>query len=287
MFDRPKVPLDDGAERKAQLDLTSSETLGAGVKLHFHNAAMANRGFHDFIAPKLPTVGARIQWARKQVQKSQSALAGQFKVSVQAVSQWENDRITVPYERLEQLSAFLGVPVSWLRTGEIEPGAIYPTAAPGAPSGVAEPNARAGGLAGEVTAPPSFTLLDRDVPVYGTAVCGESGDFEMNGQIVDFVRRPPGLAGASGAFAIYPLGDSMWPRYEEGEPVFVHPGRPVRPGRDVLVELQSVGEGVPMVALLKRLVTKNSSFIDLQQFNPPFKKPLRIPMDRVKSVFPA
>lgn len=114
---------------------------------------------------------------------------------------------------------------------------------------------------------PATASLSRDVEVRGVAVGGNESCFEFNGEVVDRVRRPPGIAGASNVFAIYVVGQSMSPRFEEGEIVFVHPGRPATSGCDVIVELHGYN-GDPGQCYIKRLVKKTPTRTVLQQFNP-------------------
>lgn len=115
---------------------------------------------------------------------------------------------------------------------------------------------------------PGMAAFPRDLPVYGVAVGGADGDFSFNGSVVDYVRRPPALAMVADAFAVYVIGDSMSPRYEHGDLVFVHPGRPAQPGSDVVVELH--GEhGEPGPCYVKRLMRRTPDRVLLAQFNPP------------------
>ncbi len=133
------------------------------------------------------------------------------------------------------------------------------------------PGARFAPQAGEAApAPvsvPATANLMRDVEVRGVAVGGDESCFEFNGEVVDRVRRPPGIAGASNVFAIYVVGQSMSPRFEEGELVFVHPGRPATSGCDVIVELHG-RDGDPGQCYIKRLVKRTPTRTVLQQFNP-------------------
>ena len=59
----------------------------------------------------------------------------------------------------------------------------------------------------------------------------------------------------------------MSPRFEEGEIVFVHPGRPATSGCDVIVELHG-HDGDPGQCYIKRLVRRTPTRTILQQFNP-------------------
>jgi len=129
---------------------------------------------------------------------------------------------------------------------------------------------------------PSVAGMKRDLEVRGTAVGGDDASFEFNGDVVDYVRRPPGLAGARKAFAIYITGSSMSPRFEEGEIVFVHPGRPATPGCDVVVELHG-RDGEPGPCYVKRLVRRTPTKLALAQFNPP--KDLQVELSRVRVVY--
>ncbi len=63
--------------------------------------------------------------------------------------------------------------------------------------------------------------------------------------------------------------------------VFVHPGRPARPGCDVVVELAGP-EGEPGQSLLKRLLRRTADRLELSQFNPP--KEFSVPLRDVKAV---
>lgn len=128
---------------------------------------------------------------------------------------------------------------------------------------------------------PARATMPRDVPVMGTAVGGDNGDFRFNGEAVDYVRRPPGLDKIREAFAIYLRGDSMSPRFDHGDLLYIHPGQPVRPGDYVLVELHGQ-DSEPGACYVKRLVKQTAHKLVLAQFNPPIDN-IEVPADRVKS----
>jgi SOS-response transcriptional repressor LexA len=130
--------------------------------------------------------------------------------------------------------------------------------------------------------PPPSTM-PVDVPVYGTVVGGADGDFEMNGEVIDRVRRPAGLTNARNAFALYVVGSSMSPRYDVGDLIFVHPGRPPVSGSDVVVELHAKDEFGRGKALLKIYRGKTPTQLLLSQLNP--ARELQIPLDEVKQVW--
>jgi phage repressor protein C with HTH and peptisase S24 domain len=136
---------------------------------------------------------------------------------------------------------------------------------------------------GKTTNLPGSNTLLRDMPVYGVAVGGTEGEFSFNGSVVDYVRRPPSLMKLRNAFAVYVSGDSMSPRFDHGDLIFVHPGRPPQPGNDVIVELH--GEhGAPGSCYLKRLVRRTKGKVILAQFNPP-RDDITIESDRIKAIY--
>jgi phage repressor protein C with HTH and peptisase S24 domain len=90
-----------------------------------------------------------------------------------------------------------------------------------------------------------------------------------NGEIVDYVSRPPHLAGATQAYAVYVVGSSMEPRYYAGELVHIHPGKPVTTGSFVLVQVRPESEGEAPRAFMKRLVRRTANKVTFEQFNPP------------------
>ena len=167
----------------------------------------------------------------------------------------------------------LGVSWAWLLTGFGDANA--PDALDEGPDAAAASEV-------QVALPPLGTLR-RDVPLRGVAVGGEDGAFEFNGEIVDYVLRPPGIVRARDVFAIYVVGSSMAPRYEEGDLVFVHPGRPAHGGCDVLVELKAEARE-PSPCLIKRLVRRDQNSLLLEQFNPP-RRDIEIPLSQVRLLY--
>ena len=111
--------------------------------------------------------------------------------------------------------------------------------------------------------------------VLGMAECGPDGWSMWNGDVIDTVPTPSGLAGAPGAYAVYAVGSSMEPRYYEGELIFIHPGKPVTAGSFVLVQIRPEHEGDTPRAMVKRLVKRTASKTVLEQFNPAKKFDIR------------
>lgn len=115
---------------------------------------------------------------------------------------------------------------------------------------------------------PPRDAMPRDVPVYGTAAAAVTGAMQMIDDIVDYVRRPPGIVGAKDVYGLYVLGDSMEPRYSPGDIVYVHPHRPVRLGDYVVVQTRDY-ETAPVQVYIKRLLQRTANHLDLGWLNPP------------------
>ena len=111
----------------------------------------------------------------------------------------------------------------------------------------------------------------RDVPVRGIAVGGEDADFTLNGETGDFVRRPPGLEGKRGVYALNIVGESMWPAFRDGALVYVDGNRIPSAGDDAVIELHpdEPHTGEPGRGFLKRVKRIGPSKIIVEQFNPP------------------
>jgi phage repressor protein C with HTH and peptisase S24 domain len=120
------------------------------------------------------------------------------------------------------------------------------------------------------------------IPVYGSAVGGVDGEFAMNGVALYEVVAPAVLNDITGAYAVQVSGESMEPRYFDGEVVFVNPRRRVVKNDFVIVQIFAEHEDDPPLAYIKRFVRHNAVELVLSQYNP--VKELRFPHERVKSV---
>lgn len=123
------------------------------------------------------------------------------------------------------------------------------------------------------------------VPVLGTAEGGAGvGDFEMNGEVVDYVRRPPGVANLRDLFALYCVGTSMIPWRQPGEPVYCsNARRKPQIGDHVIVEMRPTEPGEPARVYLKRLVAFKGPSVILGQYNPP-RDDLAIPTKAIRAI---
>ncbi len=117
----------------------------------------------------------------------------------------------------------------------------------------------------------------RDLPVYGVAQ-GGAGALQIDASPIEYVKRPAPLLGVKDAFAVYVVGDSMSPAYEQGDLILVHPGKPIERGLDAL--LCDAPEHGEWRAIVKRVDNWTEKVWRLTQFNP--KKSYEVP----KSEFP-
>ncbi|MCM0018409.1 MAG: hypothetical protein NBV67_00280 [Tagaea sp.] len=112
---------------------------------------------------------------------------------------------------------------------------------------------------------PAALVGERDLPVYGAAMGGE-GALQVDPNPIEWVKRPAPLMGVAKAFAVYVVGDSMSPAYEQGDMILVHPSRPIERGLDAL--LVNVPETGEWRAIVKRVEGWTEKVWRLAQFNP-------------------
>ncbi|MDP9195192.1 MAG: hypothetical protein M3O22_00210 [Pseudomonadota bacterium] len=122
----------------------------------------------------------------------------------------------------------------------------------------------------------------RDLPVCGTAMGGSEGDFRFNGEIIEYIGRPPGLATVKDAFAVYVVGDSMIPAYRPGDIIYVTPGRAPIQGDDVIIELKGSVGGELGGCFLKQFVRKTDGRVSCKQHNP--SKDVHFELGQIKAV---
>jgi len=114
---------------------------------------------------------------------------------------------------------------------------------------------------------PARSEMPNDVKVLGTAAGSHlRGAFQLFGDVIDYVRRPPALMGARDVYALYVEGSSMEPQYFPGDLVYVHPGRPPRSGDAVVVQAAVDEETVEATIGIYRKQTAESFVI--QKHNP-------------------
>ena len=213
-------------------------------------------------------IASRIRAARRSSALTQIAVATACGVTRTAVSLWEAGDTHPKVDKILTLAELFAVDAAWLQFGTGQPPAFV---AP-SPSDV-----RGGPISVPVVNPRSV------VDVLGVTRGGENGWFELNGQVIDRVPLPPGISSADLIFALYVSGDSMWPRYEDGDLVYIHRDRPAVNGVDVVVELHPASDGEVGQSLIKRLVKRTATQLVLRQHNP--AKDIKIALPSVARVF--
>lgn len=217
-------------------------------------------------------IGDRIRVRREERQLSQADLGRAVGISQAAVEKIESGK-TRRSRFLPQLLAHLGLPQALLFEG-----------APQAdePAQGSVPNA---GPRIHLTQQPQKGGRP-DLAVRGIALGGKEGDgdFQLNGDALQYLERPAGLLNKPNAFAVILRNTSMEPVYKHGWPIFVDPdGRKPVDGEDVLIELHGESEYEPGPAFIKTLVGRRGGQVHLSQYNPPPEE-LRFPADRVKQI---
>ena len=100
------------------------------------------------------------------------------------------------------------------------------------------------------------------IPIRSAARGGGDQEMFLEDGPIGYTPRPANLNGVRGAYAIYMIGDSMEPRYEQGWLLHVNPFKPPTRGRDVVVYKK--GDAV----LIKQFVRWEGEALVLRQLNP-------------------
>ena len=122
----------------------------------------------------------------------------------------------------------------------------------------------------------------RSIPLYSAALAGADGSISIGASVLEEIEAPAAVAAVPDAYAVRVVGESMEPRYQAGETVYIHPRMPVRRGDYVLVQVTEDGNHEAVMGYIKRLVQIDDKRIIVEQLNP--EKELSFPRSRVKSV---
>jgi transcriptional regulator with XRE-family HTH domain len=213
------------------------------------------------------------QQALDRADASQADLARHLRLAPSAVSRMLKGERQMKLLEAVQVADFLGVPQEEV---------LHHAGAAADPPPRPEPPRRG--------RPPRPTLTERSprpippgvsTPARGDAIPirsaarggGEQAMFLGDGPI-GYTPRPTNLAGVRDAYAIYMIGDSMEPRYEQGWLLHVNPFKPPTRGRDIV--LYKTNDAV----LIKQFVRWDGDVLVLRQLNPPIE--LRIPREEVR-----
>lgn len=205
--------------------------------------------------------GARIRDRREAVGLTHKQVADKFGITQSAISQWESGATAPKPDQLPLLADALNTSIHYILTGE---------------AGVRQIS--------DATAPSISVIRESPltVPVFGTVRGGSDGDFILQGEVVEHVRRLPGIESLKDTYALYIVGDSMTPWATEGDLIYVTATRPPFPGCKVVVQTQDPMTGVTTGALIKAYEGRTDKVLKLSQYNP--VREVVIPLTKVKSV---
>ena len=111
--------------------------------------------------------------------------------------------------------------------------------------------------------------MPRDVSVFGVAVGSDDSEFFFTGEVIDRVRRPPGITGARGVYALYVSNTTMKPRYGEGDLVYVNADRIPAVGDYAVIELLPQNGERSGRGMIKLLTAKSAESMTFEQHFPP------------------
>jgi phage repressor protein C with HTH and peptisase S24 domain len=122
----------------------------------------------------------------------------------------------------------------------------------------------------------------RSIPLYSAALAGPDGSISIGASVLEMIEAPAAVAAVPDAYAVRVVGESMEPRYQSGETVYVHPRMPVKKGDYVLVQITEDGNDGAVMGYIKRLVSIDDKRLIVEQLNP--DKEMVFARSRVKSV---
>ena len=187
--------------------------------------------------------GDIIRALREGQNLSQAALAKKVGVSQATIDKIERGESTRT-RFLSEIATALGVSVDGLKAG----GKVV----------IPQPNQR------NFSSQGSLPSGREDLPIYASAQGGQ-GEIIINYDPIDYVQRPSPLENVKGGYAMYIVGDSMAPAFEQGDLVLVNPHLPYKANDDVLIFKDHDHEHA---AVVKRLVKATADLWHLKQFNP-------------------
>lgn len=234
----------------------------------------------------MKSLASRIAYLRKEVLgMSQAMFGANLGVSRGAVANWEVGE-DISRENISKMSSTYEVSLDWLDKGRGAPPDPRVSQSRHTPVANRPRKAQELGLGAteRSNAEIDETLLRewRKVPVYGQAVAGVDGEFLMNGNVLFSSFAPISITDVSKAYGVRISGESMSPRYEDGEIVYVDTTQTPRRGDYVVVQIDAGVEGDAPWGYVKRFVRHNSDELVLAQFNP--EKEMTFPHRQVVSV---
>jgi len=206
-------------------------------------------------------------WFHQALERSgvtQADLARHLRLAPSAVSRMLKGERQMKQLETVQIAGFLGVSVDEVLRHAVD------SAAPAAPADPARP---ARGRPPSLSPSGPSRAADM-IPIRSGGRGGNDQEMFLEDGPIGYTPRPANLGGVRAAYAIYMVGDSMEPRYEQGWLLHVNPFKPPTRGRDVVVYKQG------QIVLIKQFVGWEGDTLVLRQLNPP--DTLRIPRAEVR-----
>jgi phage repressor protein C with HTH and peptisase S24 domain len=220
---------------------------------------------------ELVSSGVDGNWLQKQLQesgRSQVELARYLNLAAPIINKIIKGRRAIKAAEADQIRAFFRLQSTKVNSGFPQPVTNL---------GESNRDVRESLIDANITTP-LRSEMPRDIPILGT-VSGGPGGLQMNGDAIDWARRPPRLKGRTDVFGLWVEDISMVPAYRPGALILVERARPPSPGDDVVVEIRAEKPGDDPRALIKHLVALTATTVKLLQHNP--SKELEIPRKQV------
>lgn len=212
------------------------------------------------------------QQALDRTGASQADLARHLRLAPSAISRMLKGERQMKLLEAVQIAAFLGVSQDDVLHHAGDSGGAAARSEPGRrgrPPRAAPGRAPAMAPAMALTAPQRADAI----PIRSAARGGGEQEMFLEDGPIGYTPRPANLGGVRGVYAIYMIGDSMEPRYQQGWLLHVNPFKPPTRGRDVVVYKR--GQAV----LIKQFLRWDNDALVLRQLNPP--EELRLPREEV------
>jgi len=202
------------------------------------------------------------QQALERAGASQAHLARQLRLATSSIPRMLKGGRNMKLTEAVQVAAFLGVSQEEVLRHAGDDTPIAPRT---------EPPRR--GRPPRSGMPPGAPPRAEPIPIRSAARGGGEQEMFLEDGPIGYTARPNNLVGVRGAYAIYMVGDSMEPRYQQGWLLHVNPFKPPIRGRDVVVYKQDKS------VLIKQFVRWDGDALVLRQLNPDSE--LRIPRAEV------
>jgi transcriptional regulator with XRE-family HTH domain len=216
----------------------------------------------------MTSLAERVKTAREGMGMTQSDLARAAGVKPGTIAFIENGTTRNPI-RLLDIARALNRSPRWLMDGveDAQNGVVVEKSAHGPGNKMPFPAFES---SSQVTT--EVAHLPKDLPVLEISPSeGRPGMFQITAEVVDMVRRPPGLEFAKRAFCISVLTNAMEPALRQRSIHPVNPSQSAAAGDDAVIEFRPIeGQGRGDSAI-KRIVAWEPEHVVVCQFNPPME----------------